>query len=124
MFCFWYRARHFNFFLSVKVSVLDIYVWSDGHSVVNQCNDVLNVDNNYSRFFPSSQGVAFFLVGVVIAARTLAYNFSVSIPIGIAVVAAFLFCVAVMGLVGLFRHNQVIMFFVSFLDHVCWCGDW
>jgi len=53
-------------------------------------------------------------VGVVIAAQTLAYDFSVSVPIGIAIVAAFLFCVAVMGLVGVLRHHQVVMFFVSF----------
>ena len=64
------------------------------------------------------QAVAFFLVGVVIAAQTLSYDFSVSVPIGIAIVAAFLFCVAVMGLVGVLRHQQVVMFFVSFLGNV------
>lgn len=62
------------------------------------------------------QGLSLFLLGLVVAAWTLAYNFAnVKILIGVAVVAAFLFLVAVLGLIGTLRHNQIIMFFVSFL---------
>ncbi len=60
-------------------------------------------------------------MGVVIAAHTLAYNFGVEVSIGIAIAAAFLFCVAIVGLVGVLRHNQVVMFFVSLQLFVCAC---
>lgn len=52
----------------------------------------------------------------MIAARTLAYNYTnIPILIGIGIVAAFLFVVAVLGLIGTLRHNMIIMFFVSSL---------
>ena len=55
-----------------------------------------------------------FLVGLAIAARTVAYNFTnIQILIGIGIVAGFLFLVAVLGIIGTLRHNQIIMFFVS-----------
>ncbi len=61
------------------------------------------------------QGIALFLVGLVVAASTLAYNYTnVQILIGVGVVAGFLFMVAVLGLVGTLHHNQIVMFFVSF----------
>ena len=64
--------------------------------------------------FLTSQMVALFLIGLVIAARTLAYNYTnIPILIGVAVVASFLFLVAVLGLFGACRHHQVILFFVS-----------
>ena len=64
---------------------------------------------------PPSQMVSLFLIGLVIAARTLAYNYtSVPILIGVAIVASFLFLVAIVGLVGACKHHQVILFFVSF----------
>ena len=59
--------------------------------------------------------VALFLIGLVIAARTLAYNYTnIPVVIGVAVVASFLFLVAVLGLFGACKHHQVILFFVSF----------
>ena len=60
------------------------------------------------------QMVALFLIGLVIAARTLAYDYTnIPILIGVAVVASFLFLVAVVGLFGAFKHHQVVLFFVS-----------
>ena len=61
------------------------------------------------------QMIALFLIGLVVAARTLAYNYTnIPLLIGVAVVASFLFLVAVVGLVGACKHHQVILFFVSF----------
>ena len=61
------------------------------------------------------QMISLFLIGLVIAARTLAYNYTnIPLLIGMAVVASFLFVVAVVGLVGACKHHQVILFFVSF----------
>ena len=58
--------------------------------------------------------IALFLIGLVIAAKTLAYNYtSIPVVIGVAIVSSILFLVAVVGLIGACKHHQVILFFVS-----------
>lgn len=55
--------------------------------------------------------LSLFLIGVVIAAKTLAYFGSVPILVGIAVCGAFLWLTAILGLVGTIKHHQVTLFF-------------
>ena len=58
--------------------------------------------------------IALFLIGLVIAAKTIAYNYtSIPVVIGVAIVSSILFLVAVVGLIGACKHHQVILFFVS-----------
>lgn len=60
------------------------------------------------------QAVSLFLIGLVIAARTYTYHVTgITVVVGIAVAAALLFTVAVIGLIGTLKHNQVALFFVS-----------
>ena len=74
----------------------------------------LLINNPLTLFIKITQMVALFLIGLAIAAKTLAYNYtSVPTVIGVAVVASILFLVAVVGLFGACKHHQVILFFVS-----------
>jgi len=57
--------------------------------------------------------VGVFLIGLVVAARTLAYFTNVPILVGIAVCGTLMVAVAVLGLVGTIKHHQVMLFFVS-----------
>lgn len=59
------------------------------------------------------QAISLFLIGVVIASRTLSYFTSPSILAGLAVCASVLFLVAILGLAGTIKHHQVVLFFVS-----------
>lgn len=55
-----------------------------------------------------------FLIGLVVAARTFAYQISsLYVVIGVAVVASILFIIAIIGIVSAIKHHQVILFFVS-----------
>jgi len=55
--------------------------------------------------------VGVFLIGLVVAARTLAYFTNVPILVGIAVCGTLMVAVAVLGLVGTIKHHQVMLFF-------------
>ena len=73
--------------------------------------------SSFSLSFP--QAISLFLIGVVIASRTLSYFTSPTILAGLAVCASVLFLVAILGLAGTIKHHQVVLFFVS----LCWFGD-
>ena len=60
-----------------------------------------------------TQVVGVFLIGLVVAARTLAYFTYVPILVGIAICGTLLVAVAILGLIGTIKHHQVILFFVS-----------
>ena len=60
-----------------------------------------------------TQVVGVFLIGLVVAARTLAYFTNVPILVGIAICGTLLVAVAILGLIGTIKHHQVILFFVS-----------
>lgn len=62
---------------------------------------------------PSLQAISLFLIGIVVAARALAYFTNLPILAGLAVCACVLFLVAILGLMGTIKHHQVILFFVS-----------
>ena len=53
------------------------------------------------------------LIGLTVAAKAMAYFSEPHILIGIALCGGILIFIALFGLVGAARHNQVFLFFVS-----------
>lgn len=63
--------------------------------------------------FSSRQALGLILIGLVIATKTLTYISEPHILIGTAVCGSVLILLAIFGMIGAVRHNQVILFFVS-----------
>lgn len=59
------------------------------------------------------QTLGIILIGLAIASKTLAYFTEPHILIGTAICGTILVLIAIFGMVGAARHNQVILFFVS-----------
>ncbi len=60
------------------------------------------------------QAISVFLIGLVVVARSFAYQISsVYVVIGVAVVASILFVLAIIGIVASIKQHQIMLFFVS-----------
>ena len=59
--------------------------------------------------------VSFILIGVAAYSRAVAVVTSLTLVGSLIACGVFLFIIALIGLVGAAKHNQVLLFFVSFL---------
>lgn len=122
-------ARLHNFTKTVTINgiyrKINDSVWTDGwyqwciSDHVNTCGTMLQfLWGDLTVFLP--QVVSLLMIGVAAWGKWFGLVTSIRVVAGVISVGVFLFLVALVGLCGALKHQQVLLFFVSF--DVCVCG--
>jgi len=82
---------------------------------------VLNWLQEFIAMYMSLQAVAVTLIAAAAYGKAVAIIATVSVLGGIIACGVFLLLIAIVGLIGAIRHHQVILFFVSFMQHFVNC---